>query len=60
MINKKCLIKALDDLPEQITESQLIELLHELHFLEETKTGLQDVREGRVYSLEDAKKLIAQ
>jgi predicted transcriptional regulator len=53
MITKSQLIDSIKDLPENLTIDQVID---HLVFLEKVQKGMSDVKEGRVFSKEEAKK----
>lgn len=52
MITKTLLINSLDSLPENVTIDEVID---RLIFLEKIQKGLEDSKNGRVYSKEEAK-----
>jgi hypothetical protein len=51
-MNKNQVIDTLNSLPEEFDAEQLIE---RIIFMEKVEQGMQDVREGKVISLDEAK-----
>ena len=54
---KENAIRAIEKLPEESTYENIME---RLFFIQKVESGLEDVRQGRVTSHEDAKKRLAQ
>lgn len=54
-MKKTTVINALNDLPKEFT---LDDLLDKLMVIEKIDAGLQDVKEGKVYTHEEVKKMV--
>ena len=57
MITKTQLINSLDDLPENVTIDQVID---RLIYIEKVQKGIEDSKNGSVYSKEEAKKKLGK